>query len=223
MSSGRSPIAISRMALGSPAPACFWKNLAPWMPPGARAAATDRELAAGRHLFRRGSQTIGLFEVISGRIRLTRVDRSGNELVLHVAGPGEALAEASLFSSHYHCDAIASTDARVRLYPKREVLAGFERDPKSTKLFANALAQSVMNLRTRLEQRNIRSARHRIRHFLKLNVGPDGRTIELRDTLKGLAAELGLTPEALYRTLAGLERSGEIKRNAHSIVLSKPA
>src|SRR5690242_162309 len=86
-----------------------------WMPPDARAAATDRGLAAGRHVFRRGSKTVGLFEVISGRIRLTRVDRSGNELVLHVAGPGEALAEASLFSSHYHCDAIASTDARVRL------------------------------------------------------------------------------------------------------------
>jgi len=31
-----------------------------------------------------------------------------------------------------------------------------------------------MNLRTRIEQRNIRSAHERVRHFLKLNVGVDG-------------------------------------------------
>ena len=34
----------------------------------------------------------------------------------------------------------------------------------------------------------------------------------LSGTLKDLAAELGLTHEALYRTLAALTRSGEIKR-----------
>ena len=33
-----------------------------------------------------------------------------------------------------------------------------------------------------------------------------GRVFELRGTLKDLAAELGLTHEALYRTLAALER-----------------
>ena len=78
-----------------------------------------------------------------------------------------------------------------------------------------------MNLRTRVEQRNIRSARERVRHFLMLNVGPDGRTVKLRGTLKDLAAEIGLTHEALYRTLASLERYGEITRKGERIVLLK--
>ncbi len=57
-----------------------------------------------------------------------------------------------------------------------------------------------MDLRTRIEQRNIRSARERVRHFLILNAKANGRVFELRGTLKDLAAELGLTHEALYRT-----------------------
>jgi DNA-binding MarR family transcriptional regulator len=76
-----------------------------------------------------------------------------------------------------------------------------------------------MNLRTLIEQRNIRSARERVRHHLMVNASPDGRTVVLRGTLKDLAAELGLTHEALYRTIAALERSGEIKRNHKKITL----
>jgi CRP-like cAMP-binding protein len=81
------------------------------------------------------------------------------------------------------------------------------------------LAREIMHLRTRLEQRNIRSARDRVRHFLAFNTGTDGRTVLLHGTLKDLAAELGLTHEALYRALADLAAQGEIKRSKNKIVL----
>jgi CRP/FNR family transcriptional regulator, dissimilatory nitrate respiration regulator len=192
-----------------------------WLPAAVRAVAIDRKLKAGEVLFRRGGKTVGLFEVITGRVRLARADRSGHEIVLHVASAGETLAEASLFSAQYHCDATASTDAIVRVYPKRDVLAALEENPKAAQTFSATLAHQVMNLRTRLEQRNIRRAAERVRHFLALNTESDGRTIKLRGTLKDLAAELGLTHEALYRTLATLEHSGEIKRKKAKITLSK--
>ena len=102
-----------------------------WLPAAVRSAAIDRKLKSGETLFRLGDKTAGLCEVIAGRVRLARVDRSGREIVLHVAGPGETVAEASLFASSYHCDAIASTDAVVRIYPKPAVLAAFEKDPKA--------------------------------------------------------------------------------------------
>ena len=188
-----------------------------WLPAALRVSAVDRKLNAGEALFRLGDEAAGLCEVVSGRVRLARVDRSGQEIVLHVAGPGETLAEASLFSASYHCDAIASTNATVRVYPKREMLAAFERDPRAMQAFSAMLARQVMSLRTRIEQRNIRSARERVRHYLVLNAGADGRTVELGCTLKDIAAELGLTHEVLYRTLAALERSGEIKRSRGKI------
>jgi CRP-like cAMP-binding protein len=74
-----------------------------WLPAALLAAAVDRKLKAGEALFRLGDKTGGLCEIVSGRVRLARVDRSGHEIVLHVATPGETLAEASLFSANYHC------------------------------------------------------------------------------------------------------------------------
>lgn len=193
-----------------------------WLPAPVRAAAIERKLKSGEALFRLGDKTTGLCEIVAGRVRLARVDRSGHEIVLHVAGPGETIAEASLFSPTYHCDAIASTNATVRVYPKREVLAAFDRDPKAAQAFSATLARQVMNLRTRIEQRNIRSARERVRHYLVLNAGADQRTVELHGTIKDIAAELGLTHEALYRTLAALERAGEVKRGRGKIVMTRP-
>ena len=92
----------------------------------------------------------------------------------------------------------------MRLYPKAVLLAELQRDPKIAQAFAAMLARQVMTLRTRLEQRNIHSARDRVRHFLAINADPGGRTVSLSGTLKDIAAELGLTHEALYRTLADM-------------------
>ena len=188
-----------------------------WLPAAVRAKATDRKLKAGGALFRLGDKPVNFYEVIAGRVRLSRVDRSGREVILYVAGPGETLAEASLYSPAYHCDAIASTVATVRAYPKAALLAAFARDRKAAQAFTATLARQVMNLRTRIEQRNIRSARDRVRHYLTVNA--DAGIVTLRGTLKDLAGELGLTHEALYRTLAVLDRGGEIKRAGGKIAL----
>src|SRR5450759_36080 len=138
-----------------------------WLPAAVQAAAVDRKLKSGEALFRLGDTNTGLCEVLSGRARLARVDRAGHEIVLHVAGPGETLAEASLFSPAYHCDAIASTDVVVRIYPKAALLAAFDQDPKAAQAFSATLAHQVMHLRTRIEQRNIRSARREASQTLR--------------------------------------------------------
>jgi CRP-like cAMP-binding protein len=194
-----------------------------WLSASIRAATTERRLKPGQVLFHAGSKATGFYEVISGAVRLARVDPSGREAVLQLAVAGDSLAEASLFSQTYHCDAIATTESVVRLYPKPVVLAELERDPKVAKLFAAMLARQVMMLRTRLERRNIHSARDRIRHFLTINVAADGQTVTLPGTLKELAADLGLTHEALYRTLALMEAEGEITRTGTVIRAKRKA
>ena len=187
-----------------------------------RIAGVERALKAGDVLFRAEQRTVGLYEVITGKLRLVRVDRTGREALLHVALAGETLAEASLFASSYHCDAIAATNAVVRLYPKALVFAEFGRNPEAAQAFMAMLARQVMKLRTRIEQRNIHSARDRVRHYLALNTGADGRNVKVTGSLKDLAGELGLTHEALYRTLADMAATGEIERLKGKIRLLKP-
>jgi CRP/FNR family transcriptional regulator, dissimilatory nitrate respiration regulator len=190
-----------------------------WLPAGVRAAGVDRVLTPGQALFRMGDRTAGIYEVLQGQVQMVRVDATGREIILYAASAGEIFAEAALFSPIYRCDALTKTGATVRLYPKAKVLSEFRHNPQAAEAFMTILAHEIMNLRTRLEQRNIRSARDRVRHFLTLNTGTDGRTILLRATLKDLAAELGLTHEALYRALADLAAKGEIKRFKSKILL----
>ncbi len=193
-----------------------------WQAAAIKTPGRERKLAAGENLFLLGDRAAGFYEIVEGRVRLVRVDAGGHEVTLHVAAAGDLIAEASLFSSVYHCDAVAMTDAVVRLYPKAAMLAEFRRDPDAAKAFMAMLAHQVMTLRTRLERRNIRSARDRVRHFLSANAGPDGRTVALRGTLKDLASELGLTHEALYRALARMTAEGEIDRTEKAINLRGP-
>jgi CRP-like cAMP-binding protein len=112
-----------------------------------RRAAIERALKAGQYLFRAGDRTAGLYEVVDGKVRLVRVDRSGREAILQAAETGDTLAEASLFSPIYHCDAIATTAAVVRLYPRPTLLNELKRNPKAAQAFLEMLARQVMTLR----------------------------------------------------------------------------
>jgi CRP/FNR family transcriptional regulator, dissimilatory nitrate respiration regulator len=190
-----------------------------WLTATVRDAATEHALKQGQYLFRIGDRTAGLYEVVEGNVRLVRVDRSGREAILQAARAGDTLAEASLFSPIYHCDAIATTAAVFR--PRTTLLNELKRDPKAAQAFAEMLARQVMTLRARLEQRNIHSARDRVRHYLVVNAGPNGRIVVLPGTLKTFAAELGLSHEALYRTLANMVADGEIERHNGTIRLVK--
>jgi CRP-like cAMP-binding protein len=162
-----------------------------WLPAPVRAAGIVRTLRAGQSLFRQGTRTVGLYEVVRGRVRLARVDRSGREVILHSARADETIAEASLFSPTYQCDAVVASDAVVRLYPKAFLLAEFQRNPKAARAFMAMLARQVMNLRTNLERRNIRSARERVRHFFTINLGLDAACcfqVRSRTSLPSLAS-----------------------------------
>jgi CRP-like cAMP-binding protein len=189
------------------------------VPERVRAAGVERTLKAGQALFRIGDVPAVLFEVIKGSVRLVRTDASGRETVLYTAGPGQVISEASLFAATYHCNAVAATTATVRAYPKAALFAEFSRDPDAANAFMAMLAREIMSLRTRLELSNIHSARDRVRHYLALNMPAGGKTMVLPGTVKDLAQHLGLTHEALYRTLAAMQQDGEIKRSGRKITL----
>jgi CRP-like cAMP-binding protein len=190
-----------------------------WLPLAVRDSAIERKLDAGQVLFSVGDRAAGLYEVVSGRVKVTRIDSAGRELVLRVACAGDSFAEPSIFSPIYHTSAEAVTPALVRFYRKAVLLAELAHNPQFTQSFMTLLARKAADLVTRLERLNIHSARERVRHYLA--AGAEEGTIALHGTVKDLAAELGLTHEALYRTLSGMEAAGEIARLNGKIRLAK--
>jgi Spy/CpxP family protein refolding chaperone len=138
-------------------------------------------------------------------------------VLLHTARAGELFAEASLFADAYHCDAVAITDAVVEVYDKAALLADLGAAASESGLVAT-MARQLQEARGRLELRNVRSARERVLLWLDLRAG-SAREVAVEGELQDIAAELGLTREAFYRTLAALERDGLISREGSRITL----
>lgn len=182
-------------------------------------AAWRRSLGPGETLFCQGDDTKAVFGVERGVMRLVRHAACGRTVVLYRAECGGTFAEAALFSPRYHCDAVAEVASRVVGFPTA-VLRDHMRDCADLAMAVAArLARQVQGLRAQVELRNIRSAEERVMAALVLRGEAQGGQVDLRDRLKLFAAEIGLTHEALYRTLRRLENEGRIERRGGLIVL----
>ena len=190
------------------------------LPPSLEAASAVRELAAGELLFRQGEPAAAIYRVESGRLRLIRCTVDDHLVILHTARRGEFFTEAALFAEAYHCDAVAAVPSRVRVYPQAKVMEALRADPALAEAFMARLARQLQDLRARMELRNIRSAKERVLQFLRLRAG-QGRSIPIEGQLQDIAAEIGMTREALYRTLAVLEAEGRLNRTETAILLKK--
>jgi CRP-like cAMP-binding protein len=177
------------------------------VPAALRQSAEHRVVAAGQSLFRAGSRPSRIFWVIDGEIRLVRRSRDGAEIVLQRASSG-FVAEASLNSPRYHCDAVAGVESRLLVFPIDRFRQALTEDEKFRSFWTSRLAREVHALRSQCERLALRSAAERIEHYIE-SEGDKGR-LELSRTRKAWAGELGLTHEALYRALSGLQRSGRI-------------
>lgn len=172
---------------------------------------SGRTLAAGEALFHRGDEAHAIFHVERGRLRLFRAGIDGGTVTLHVARAGGLFAEAALFSSHYHCDAVAEIPSRAWAYPKAAVLLYLRAHPDFNLAFSAYLAREVQRLRWRHEVVRLPGAHDRVVAWLT-QLGAAETAITLDRTLMAAADEVGLTHEAFYRTLAALERGGRLER-----------
>jgi CRP/FNR family transcriptional regulator, dissimilatory nitrate respiration regulator len=180
-----------------------------------------RTLVRNELLFKQGDKVTAIYFVETGRLRLDRRTFDGRVLTLGTTQADNFFVEAALFADIFHCDAVATEPSRVRIYPKIALLDALRKDPASAMSFLKLVAHQVIELRQQLELMKVRSAKDRVMLYLDFNAGPDGHTVNLRGELQYIASELGLTREALYRTLAGLERTGAIERAGDRIMIKK--
>lgn len=175
-------------------------------------------LSAGDYLFNQNDSARGIFVVNKGRIKLLRDTVDGNAVIMYTAQTKDSLAEASLFSTHYHCHAKADLASEVNFFEKQQVLNYFSSNTESALNFIAVLAKQVQKLRLLLELRGVRSPRERFFQYLQLMVDTEGAVL-VQSTYKDLAITLGMTHETLYRIFAQLEKENLIKREENKIIL----
>lgn len=154
-------------------------------------------LEKGRTLFHAGADVQEMFFVRSGHLQLLRHTSRGKSLLLQNATAGMVLAEASAYSSAYHCDAVASELSIVSAISRQSFRAALERDPMLAEIWAAHLAQSVQAARFRAEIRTLPKITDRLETWLA-----EGNSLREKGGWQDLAAELGVSREALYRELS---------------------
>lgn len=163
-----------------------------------RLAPAERRYDAGEHLFHQGDRVAVLHLVVEGRVQLVRHQVDGSALVLQRAGPGAIVAEASMVSDRYHCDGVATAPVRSLAVRKASIRARIASDPDFAMAFVAHLAREVQASRLRAEILSRRTVAARLDAWTAAH---DGRP-PARGEWKGVANEIGTSPEALYREIA---------------------
>lgn len=163
----------------------------------AHTQATERRLQPGEALFIAGDPVTQLALITVGRVHLLRRTVEGASVILQAAGPGDVLAEASVYTARYHCGAEAVQHSIVRLLAVSVFRKALRADPMLAEVWGAYLARSVQAARLRAEIRTLRKVSERIDAWLG-----EGRAVPEKGHWQDLAAELGISREALYRELA---------------------
>lgn len=154
-------------------------------------------LADGETLFVTGQEVTSIYMVRSGSIHLLRHTTHGAQMVLQNTGPGAIIAEASAYSPRYHCDAAAAGESVVASVPKERFLSALATDPTLAASWSELLARSVQAARLRAEIRSLPKVADRLDTWLG-----EGNRLPDKGRWQDVAAELGVTREALYRELS---------------------
>jgi CRP-like cAMP-binding protein len=156
-----------------------------------------RYLKQGQYLFQAGDRVTSVFAVLAGEVHLIRHHKSGGSAILQRALSESILGEASLFTSSYHCDAIAQSDATLQVFSKAKVLEHLRKSPAFAIALAQYLAIEVRHQRQRAEILSLKSVSEKLDAWLASN-----GALPSRGTVKYVAIEIGVTPEALYREIS---------------------
>jgi CRP/FNR family transcriptional regulator, dissimilatory nitrate respiration regulator len=161
-------------------------------------ASKRNEIESGTYLFHEGDRVKMVFVVESGLIELSRRQPDGESIVLQRATDMAVLAESSLYSQDYHCDAIASVQSTVFQISKSAFLAHLHEDRQFSQLWSASLAREVRSVRTRCEILSRKTVAQRLDGWMAWH---DNKLPE-KGQWKDVARQIAVTPEALYRELA---------------------
>jgi CRP-like cAMP-binding protein len=179
------------------------------LPPELKAGCDWHDYPKGSRLFHAGQRPSHMFWVHEGHVVLERPATNGSSVVLQRTLRG-FVSEASLQSAQYHCDASVVIDARITRVPVPLLLQALKTDADFSLRWIGMLNQEVRRLRLQCERLSLKGVQARVLHWLETE-GTDG-CCAVTAGYKSLAAELGVSHEALYRALADMSEAGLVIR-----------
>ncbi len=184
----------------------------------------QKNYAKGRDLFAMGDQADAFFIIVQGWVKLYRPARDGDEVIIHIFGPGEVFAEAAVFndSRTYPVNAQAIEDVVVVEVSRHSLVHKIEEDSRFALRMLGAIAARQHYLVQQLEQVATRTAPQRIGAFLIrfCRKEKQGATwlVDLPYDKSIISTRLNIKPETFSRALAKLEPYGVVSDGRRIVI-----
>ena len=172
------------------------------------AAGAERRLEKGETLFAEFERCQGLFVVLTGAVKVYKLDSRGRELTLSLELPGESVGELPLFDGGNYPYSAEATAADTRLWrvPRDRFREIMRVHPEIAERALLALGVRLRRMVQIAEAQSLYTVRARLAAYL-LEIS-NGRTLfPLEETNEAISSHLGTVREVVSRTLRTLKDS----------------
>lgn len=188
-----------------------------------------RKLKRGELLFAAGDEDAACATLITGALKITAIDRDGNEQILALVHPSGFTGE--MFAPFARHDVVALTDSQLCVFSQMDIQAAIENYPALARALLRRSQEDLHATRCMLEMTAHGSAETRLAALLHdfAQAASDSPChpagfFELPLSRGEIANMLGLTIETVSRKLGELEASNVIRRKGkRGIELIDPA
>jgi CRP/FNR family transcriptional regulator, dissimilatory nitrate respiration regulator len=152
------------------------------------------------------------FVVLSGHVRLYRMDGKGREADVAIYGPGEVFGECAMFlDGCFPFQVQAAETTMLAAFDIPTILTMLREEPPLLLSIGRIMAKHSMDARLNVANDRLNTAPQRVAKYLlelwRAQGGP-GNPFRLPFQKSLLAGKLGLAPEALSRAFAMLQKTG---------------
>lgn len=179
------------------------------LPKALRPLAEPLPLTRGGEVFAQGDKPRALFYVARGEVVLERSGVQGQTVVLQRVRHG-FIAEASMQSEAYHCSGRTTLGGHAFRIPIPPLKMALANSTDFAIRWIDMLNNEVRRLRAQTERLALKGVEARLMHLIETE--GSGGSLGIGSGLKSVAAQLCVSHEALYRTVARLEQMDRICR-----------
>lgn len=168
-------------------------------------------IARNKSVFEQGDKADAFFLILDGQIKLSRINRDGNEAVVHIYKDGDTFAEAAMFmGGAYPVSAQALVASRLLVIDAAVLKRKVATTPEVVFLMLASMSRHLKILVNQIENMKLLSGDARVARFLldlcPTRSGPAAVILPYEKAL--IANHLGMQPETFSRALSRLKNAG---------------
>ncbi|WP_338668757.1 Crp/Fnr family transcriptional regulator [Pseudodesulfovibrio methanolicus] len=160
----------------------------------------------------------GLHVLLTGQVKLFRLAEDGKEQTIFVFGPGEPFCLCSTFSDgKLPANLGALEDSRVLFIRPKEYERLVREDPSILLTMMRVMSRRLKEAMDMIDSLSLKQVPSRLMAYFESR--HQGGRVTLDLSQRELAKIIGITPEALSRTLRKMADNGDIRMDGNDIFL----